>query len=113
MTVYGDGTQTRDYLFVEDLTDGIVQAVRAGVMGVYQLGYGVPVSVNELIDVIRSVTGRDFKVSYEPARAGEILHTHCDIAKASGAFDYAPKVTLAEGVERTWAWFEEEGYPSG
>jgi UDP-glucose 4-epimerase len=79
-------------------------------MGVYQLGFGVPVSVNELIEVIRHVTGRDFAVSYEPARAGEILHTHCDIAKARGAFGYTPKVTLAEGVEQTWAWFEKSGW---
>jgi UDP-glucose 4-epimerase len=110
VTVYGDGSQTRDYLFVDDLTDGIISAMGAGAMGVYQLGFGMPVSVNELIDVIRHVTGCDFGVTYEPARAGEILHTHCDIAKARGAFGYVPKVTLAEGVERTWAWFEKSGW---
>ncbi len=106
VTIYGDGSQTRDYLFVDDLTDGIVQAIKARVSGVYQLGAGTPTSVNTLTDMIRSVTGTSFSVQYEPARAGEILHTYCDISKARTDIGYDPKVSLEEGIARTWEWFE-------
>ena len=106
VTIYGDGNQTRDYLFVDDLTDGIVQAIKARVSGVYQLGAGTPTSVNTLTEMIRSVTNKTFSVHYEPARAGEILHTYCDISKARTDIGYDPKVSLEEGIARTWEWFE-------
>lgn len=107
VTVYGDGTQTRDYLFVEDLTDGIIQAITSNVSGVYQLGFGVPTSVNALIEEIRATTNATFDVVHEPARAGEILHTHCDISKARAAIGYSPCTTLDDGIRRTWDWFEK------
>lgn len=108
VTVYGDGTQTRDYLFVGDLVQGVINAIRKNAVGVYQLGSGRPTSINELIEVLRSATGVPFEVTYEDFRAGEILHTYCDIAKARDAIGFAPEVGLAEGVRRTWAWFEQE-----
>lgn len=108
VTVYGDGEQTRDYLFVEDLTDGITKAIKAKVSGVYQLGFGAPTSVNTLIETLRTAIGTDFKVTFEPARAGEILHTHCDISKARGDIGYNPTVPLSVGVRQTWAWFDTE-----
>lgn len=108
ITVYGDGTQTRDYLYVDDLIDGIIGAIRADVSGVYQLGAGVGTSINELIDVIRRVSCRTFDVRYEPFRDGEIRHTWCDIKKARNEFGYSPGTSLEEGVRRTWQWFEQQ-----
>lgn len=106
VTVYGDGSQTRDYLYVDDLCDGIIRAITNDVSGVYQLGYGAPTSVNELIEIIRDVTETNFEVRYEDFRAGEILHTYCDIARARGAFGFDPKTDLRAGVASTWRWFE-------
>ncbi len=104
--VYGDGSQTRDYLFIEDLTDGIVRAIENEAVGVYQLGFGAPTSINSLIEIARDVVGTDFTVTYEDFRAGEILHTHCDISKARNELGYAPAVELREGMQRTWRWFK-------
>lgn len=109
VTVYGDGSQTRDYLHVEDLTDGIVRAIKNDAIGVYQLGFGAPTSVNELIGILRNTIGRDFNVTYEGFRDGEILHTHCDISKARDGFGFAPAIDLAAGVRRTWDWFQSQG----
>ena len=106
VTVYGDGSQTRDYLYVDDLCDGIIRAITNDVSGVYQLGYGAPTSVNELIAIIRDVTEVDFEVRYEDFRAGEILHTYCDIARARETFGFDPKTDLRAGVASTWRWFE-------
>lgn len=110
IVVYGDGEQTRDYLFVSDLADGIVKAIEAGAAGVYQLGFGAPTSVNRLIAILKEVAGREFKVTYLPTRAGEILHTHCDIGKARREISYDPRTTLEDGVKKTWAWFESSGH---
>lgn len=108
VTVYGDGSQTRDFLYVGDLVEGIAAAMKAGVSGVYQLGAGRPTSVNALIEVLRAVTGRDFTVSYEPFRAGELLHTHCDIGKARTDIGFDPTTQLEEGVAATWQWFRDK-----
>ncbi|MDH3638401.1 MAG: NAD-dependent epimerase/dehydratase family protein [Gammaproteobacteria bacterium] len=109
VTVYGDGSQTRDFLHVEDLVDGIDKAIDKRVSGVFQLGQGEPNSVNDVIEIARSVVDVDFKVKFEEFRPGEIRHTYCDISKAEKAFAYAPNLTLEEGFKKTWSWFLRDG----
>lgn len=109
LTVYGDGSQARDFLYIGDLVTGIRQALESDVTGAYQLGSGRPTTVNELLDIVRQVTGRaDIPVHYEEFRAGEIHTTWCDIAKASGAFGFAPGTDLTDGMTTTWAWFLDQ-----
>ncbi|MDH3379975.1 MAG: NAD-dependent epimerase/dehydratase family protein [Gammaproteobacteria bacterium] len=103
--VYGDGSQTRDFLYVEDLVDGICRAIDKRVSGVFQLGQGLPNSVNDLIKIARSVLGKDFDVKFKNFRPGEIRHTYCDISKATKCFGYAPLTTLEDGFKKTWDWF--------
>lgn len=105
ITVFGDGSQVRDYLFVEDLAEGICQALEAKVQGIYQLGSNQPTTLNELLDAICTVTSRSLDVRYESFRAGEIRVNWCDVSKARKAFGFAPNTSLLEGLERTWHWF--------
>ena len=107
LVVYGDGSQARDFLYVDDLTDGILAAVEGDATGPHQLGSGRPTTVNELIGIMREVTGRDVEVRYEPARAGEIHRTWCDIARARDAFGFDPRTELRDGIARSWDWFRE------
>ncbi len=109
LVVYGDGTQTRDYVFVEDLCDGIFLAMQSGQSGVFQLGTGIATTINELIDQFKNLLGAEFsiKVRYEPFRAGELRNTWCDIEKARRAFGYDPQTRIAAGLARTWQWFRE------
>ena len=109
VTVYGDGEQTRDYLYVKDQVQGIVNAIRMNATGVFQLGFGKPTTINTLIDIVRDVTGLEFDVDYQEFREGEILHTHCDISKARNEIDFNPNTELHEGVQLTWDWFRQEG----
>lgn len=109
LTVYGDGTQVRDYLFAPDLVDGIRRAIEAGAQGVYQLGSGQPTSVNALIEVIREVTGREVGVDYADFRPGEVHTTWCDVSKARKEFGFDPATPLREGVAETWKWFVTAG----
>lgn len=111
LTVYGDGSQNRDYLFVGDLVQGVVQALESGVSGVYQLGSGQGTDLNELIRRMEGVMGLaqgELPVQYEDFRAGEILHTWCKVDKARQAFGFDPNTPLDEGLAITWAWFQEQ-----
>ena len=110
LTVYGDGSQTRDYVFSDDLCSAIVNALKVDKDGeAYQLGSGVGISINDLIKEIIRVVGRDYPVEviYEAFRAGEIRHNFADISKARRVLYYEPQVTLVEGLKKTWAWFRD------
>jgi UDP-glucose 4-epimerase len=107
LTVYGDGSQVRDYLFAMDLTDGIRKAIEQGVTGVHQLGSGKPTTINELIGIIEDVTGKRMSVSYADFRPGEVHTTYCNVSKAMREFDFAPTTPLHEGIAQTWQWFTD------
>jgi UDP-glucose 4-epimerase len=78
LAVYGDGEQVRDFVFVDDLCNGIMQGLDSGLSGVLQLGSGVPVSVNALIAAMRAVAApHAVVVDYHPSRGGEIERTWC------------------------------------
>ena len=105
--VYGDGTQKRDYIYVEVICQGILSAMQRKVSGVFQLGSGRPTTINKLIANIRDIVGPDYPVSarYEDFRIGEIRNTWCDISKAEEALRFSPDMPLDEGLARTWCWF--------
>lgn len=107
LVVFGDGEQIRDYVYSIDLVKGILAALESEVAGVYQLGTGIPTTLNSLIEDIRQVVGPqfDFKVSYKPARSGEIINTYCDISKAKNAFNYSVPTSLLQGLSASWEWF--------
>ncbi|MHA7872941.1 MAG: NAD-dependent epimerase/dehydratase family protein, partial [Hyphococcus sp.] len=108
LVVYGDGSQTRDYVYVDDLVGGIISAIRADKAGVFQLGTGIGTSLNDLIDMLKEVVGPSRKVSvqYADFRSGELRHTWCDISKARKALQYQPAMSLPDGIKNTWNWFE-------
>jgi len=110
LIVYGDGEQTRDYVFVDDLCAGIAAGLRTKEPGVYQLGSGIPMSINGLIEAISEVVApRKIEVRHEARRAGEVLNTWCDISLARAKLGYAPSTLLHDGLARTWEWFLQQG----
>lgn len=106
LIVYGDGEQTRDYVFAEDLCGGILQGMVGRVSGVIQLGSGRPVTINKLIATIKEVVApRSVDVEYLPHRPGEVLQTWCDIGKARAELNFDPATSLRDGLQKTWEWF--------
>jgi len=107
LTIYGDGTQTRDFVFVTDLADGLMRAARTNGAGgeIFQLASGVETSLNDLVDLLADVSGRRAEVRYAPPRAGEIQRNYSLVDKARERLGYAPEVPLADGLRRTWEWF--------
>lgn len=114
LVIYGDGEQTRDFLYVEDLADAISACAAAGANGasgqVFQMGAGRGTTINEIATKIKklaSVVGLDVPISYQPARKGEIYRNYADIRKAMSMLGYRPKTNLDDGIQNTWNWFRE------
>jgi UDP-glucose 4-epimerase len=107
LVVYGDGTQTRDFVFVTDLADGLVRAAETDGIGgeVFQLASGVETSVNGLIAMLAEASGSEPLVRREPPRPGEILRNYSLVDKARGVLGYAPAVPLEAGLRHTLEWF--------
>lgn len=108
LVVYGDGSQIRDFVFVEDLCRGIEQAIlQDKLTGVYQLGTGIPTSVNTLIESMQQIVPQEYQiqVKYEDFRLGELRETYCDISKARRELNFNPAKPLIEGLQETWDWF--------
>ena len=114
LTVFGDGEQTRDYVFVEDVARANLAATRAPVSApesidsaAFNVGTGVETSVNQLARLMLEVAARTVPITREPARAGELLRSALDCAKAARAWDWRPAVSLTQGLKRTYDWIGE------
>lgn len=107
MPVYGDGGQTRDFTFVEDVVDGILKAGSAkGVSGrVYNLAGGRPVSVLEMGRILAGLMGKEAVFEFRPPRAGDIRDSYADVESARRELDYRAGTPLDEGLRRTVQWF--------
>jgi UDP-glucose 4-epimerase len=101
--IFGDGEQTRDFVYVRDVVAAALAAVDHG-GGVLNVGTGVETSVNELFAACRRVTGYERDADYAPARAGDILRSVLDGSRAQAELGWAPERTLDEGLRETWAW---------
>lgn len=109
ISVYGDGSQTRDFTYVEDAVKGMLKAGESG-QGVYNLARGERRSVNELIDAIEKEVDISVEIEYVDRHSGDVSHTHADISKAEEEIDYEPKIDLEEGIEKTVQWFDSSFY---
>jgi UDP-glucose 4-epimerase len=110
LVVYGDGEQTRDFVFCDDLAAGLIAAARTpGVGGqIFQLASGVETSLNRLLELLSAASGISPQVRREPPRPGEILRNYSLVDKARSVLGYSPAVPLEEGLKRTWDWFAAE-----
>jgi UDP-glucose 4-epimerase len=109
LIVYGDGSQTRDFVFVTDLAEGLIRAAEADGVGgeVFQLASGVETSINSLVSLLAEIAGREPRLRREPQRPGEILRNYSVIEKARERLGYTPAVQLEQGLRRTYEWFTE------
>jgi len=108
ITVFGDGSSSRDYTYVSDVVDGFIRGLDApNPFGIYNLAGGRAVSLNDLIAALESATGKKAQVTRLPMQRGDVERTSADLTKARAELGYAPKVSLEEGLRRTVAWVKE------
>jgi len=109
LIIYGNGEQTRDFIYVDDLCEVIHKALFVQDGGQpYQLGTGIETCINELVELFRHCVQNTYSLKIEnaPARKGEIIRSFSDISRARTDLGFSPSVVLREGLERTWAWFQ-------
>jgi nucleoside-diphosphate-sugar epimerase len=108
-TINGDGAQTRDLTFVQNVVQATIAASTApGVAGeVMNVACGIRTSILELTRMLDRILGQDTPVVHRPPRAGDVLHSLADIGKARRLLDYKPAVDVLEGLNRTVAWYRE------
>jgi UDP-glucose 4-epimerase len=106
--VYGDGEQSRDFTYVENVVDANLLAMRAdGAAGkLYNIAAGERTTLNQLLDHLGPLMGREPGARYDPARPGDVRHSQADIGRARRELGYRPSISPEEGLRRTLAWYE-------
>jgi UDP-glucose 4-epimerase len=108
--INGDGEQTRDFVFVEDVVRANVLAVTTDLHGIYNVGTGIETSVNTLYSAIAKHAGATQVPLHGPPKAGEQQRSVLDSQKLQAATTWRPTVSLDEGLRRTVAFFAEPGF---
>jgi len=107
ITVDGDGQQTRDFIYVQDLCRAILLALESKVSGeVFQIATGVETSILDLARLVQTVVGRDIGLQYGPPRPGDIRKNYSAVSKAQKMLGWQPQVELKEGLQETWHQFQ-------
>ncbi len=107
--VFGDGEQTRDFTFIEDVVAANTLAVKDKATGVFNISTGQRITINKLAAIINDLTGKALKPIYQEPRAGDIKHSLADISRAKG-IGYEPKYTLPVGLKETINFFRNRGF---
>lgn len=105
--IYGDGKQTRDFVFVRDVVRMTMKAMESEAKGVFNIASGKETSVNELVQVILSLSGISLTPRYEEGRQGEVKHSVADVTKASRDFCIVPEYDLSQGLSEMFAIYAE------
>ncbi|WP_374651107.1 NAD-dependent epimerase/dehydratase family protein [Dongia sp.] len=110
--VNGDGRQSRDFTYIDDIVGGIVAALARPPQGVvphriYNLGNDQPEALSRLIEVIEKACGRRAEIEYRPPSPGDVPATWADISESRADLGYAPKIPLVEGVARFVGWYRD------
>lgn len=99
--IYGDGKQTRDFVYVDDVISAYLKALEGGEGETFNIGTGEETSVEELYRAMAAIVGTEAPPRYEPERPGEVRRVTLDPTKAGRLLDWKPEVPLAEGLRRT------------
>lgn len=104
-TIYGDGTQTRDFIFVDDICKGIIKSMNSNYNGIINLGAGKSYNLKYLIKNIKKITKSRIKIKYQNFRKGEIKKAKIDNSRAVSLIKFRTSQSFAGGLKSTWEWF--------
>ncbi len=107
VTINGDGTQQRDFVYVGDVARANLLALTRGDNGIFNLGTGKPVDVNTIFAKLKELTGYPHEANYGPAKKGEVYRIYLDASKAKASLGWEPQVDFDEGLRLTVEYFEK------
>ena len=112
-TIHGDGSQSRDFTYIENVVHANLLAAAASTQRVagqaFNIATGVRITLQETFEILRELTSYTGEAAYGPPRAGDIRDSLADIRQAGEALSYAPRVDFREGLRRTVAWYRASG----
>lgn len=111
VTINGDGTNSRDFTYVEDVVQANIKACLCSDKcrgNIYNIGYGGRTTIAQLYDDIRIILSRKEKIHYSDTREGDVQHSYSSIKKAHDDFDYIPKYNIDSGLKKTVGWYHKK-----
>jgi nucleoside-diphosphate-sugar epimerase len=107
--VFGDGEQTRDFTYIENVVQANLSACEAPAASgrAINVGTGDRISLNQTLQLLREISGNRLEAKYDPAREGDIRDSQADLTLSREVLNYEPTVNFAEGLRRTFAWYQE------
>ena len=106
ITLYGDGTQARDFTFVDDIARGTIAALQPVGYEIFNLGRGdSPIMLNKMIEMIEKYTGKKACIDYQPVQKTDMTETMADITKAKSLLHWEPKVDFETGLKESVNWY--------
>jgi nucleoside-diphosphate-sugar epimerase len=105
--IYGDGTQSRDFTYVDNAVQANLLACEAPAASgrVFNVGTGDRINLNQVVEALGRISGKPLKARYDPPRDGDIRDSQADISRARAVLGYEPTVALEEGLQRTFEWY--------
>lgn len=107
LVVYGDGTQTRDFVYVDDVVEANLLGLRDDVTGIINVSTGTGISLNDLMNTLEEITNTTINREYQEPRIGDIKHSLLSTEKASKVLGYAPTWSLRDGLEKTYHYVKD------
>lgn len=105
--IYGDGNQLRDFTYIEDIVNGTLKALELEGYQIINLGYGSPVKLNRVIELVEKFTGKKAIKDYRDFHKADMKGTWANIDKAKRMLRWEPSISIEEGLAKTVKWFKE------
>jgi UDP-glucose 4-epimerase len=106
LSVFGDGTATKDYIYIKDFVTILTKLIEVNAEGVFNLGSGTGKSINDIIEEVNATTGHVSKVNYTPQKSYDVSHFILDISKLKSTIGEFTFTELKDGIAETWKWIE-------
>ncbi len=108
ISIYGDGTMSRDFTYIDDIIEGTVAAIeKCAGFNIYNLGESRPITVNDLVAEIEKALGKKAIIEYVPPQPGDVERTYADVTKAVSELGYNPKTKIEDGLAEFVTWLRE------
>ena len=105
LTVFGDGLTVKDYIYISDLVEVSYKLSATNKTGIYNIGSGIGISINQIIEKIGIITMKNLIIEYIDSQIYDVNNFVLDISRIKDSFNWSPSVSLEEGIKNTWDWF--------